>query len=151
MRENFEFALKASSGEYVIFFGDDDGIIPNQFNCLRNILLKYKPDALSWDFLTYVWPIKGYGKRTGGLRFVKKKTFGNVTQVNNKESKETLLNADFANESILPRIYHGCMSRHFLDTLISTKIDAITLQIREKEFYNNEKFKGTDLPIEYYV
>ena len=87
MRENFEFALKASSGEYIIFFGDDDGIIPNQFNCLRNILLKYKPDALSWDFLTYVWPIKGYGKKTGGLRFVKKKIFGNIIQVNNKESK----------------------------------------------------------------
>ena len=119
MRENFEFALKASSGEYVIFFGDDDGIIPDQFKYLRNILLKYKPDALSWDFLTYVWPIKGYGKKTGGLRFVKKKIFGNVNQVNNKESKETLLNADFANESILPRIYHGCMSRHFLDTLIN--------------------------------
>ena len=41
MRENFEFALKASYGEYVIFFGDDDGIIPDQFKYLRNILLKY--------------------------------------------------------------------------------------------------------------
>lgn len=119
MRANFEFALKASSGEYVIFFGDDDGIIPQQFKYLRYILEEHTPDALSWDFLTYVWPIKGYGKKTGGLRFVKKKIFGNVIQVNNKESKETLLNADFLNESKLPRIYHGCMSRHFLDTLIN--------------------------------
>ena len=69
MRANFEFALKASSGDYVIFFGDDDGIIPDQFKHLRYILEEHTPDSLSWDFLTYVWPIEGYGKKTGGLRF----------------------------------------------------------------------------------
>ena len=64
-----KFALKASSGDYVIFFGDDDGIIPDQFKHLRYILEEHTPDSLSWDFLTYVWPIEGYGKKTGGLRF----------------------------------------------------------------------------------
>ena len=119
MRENFEFALKASSGEYVIFFGDDDGIIPDQFKYLRTILLKYKPDALSWDFLTYVWPIKGYGKKAGGLRFINKKIFGDVIQSNSKACRTTLLNADFTINCLLPKIYHGCMSRNFLDSLIN--------------------------------
>ena len=47
MRANFENALKASSGDYVIFFGDDDGILPLQFKFLRNILEKHQPDTWS--------------------------------------------------------------------------------------------------------
>ena len=58
MRANFENALRASSGDYVIFFGDDDGILPLQFKYLRNILENHKPDALSWDFLTTLGQLK---------------------------------------------------------------------------------------------
>ena len=35
MRENFNFALKHSTGEYVIFLGDDDGIVPTSSNSLE--------------------------------------------------------------------------------------------------------------------
>ena len=119
MRANFENALKASSGDYVIFFGDDDGILPLQFKYLRNILEKHKPDALSWDFLTYSWPIKGYGKKTGGLRFEQRKIYGNVIKSSKKIYLETLLNAELDRDNYLPRIYHGCMSRKFLDKLVN--------------------------------
>ena len=119
MRANFENALKASSGDYVIFFGDDDGILPLQFKYLRNILEKHKPDALSWDFLTYSWPIKDYGKKTGGLRFEQRKIYGNVIKSSKKIYLETLLNAELDRDNYLPRIYHGCMSRKFLDKLVN--------------------------------
>ena len=121
MRANFEFALKASSGDYVIFFGDDDGIIPNQFKHLRYILEEHTPDSLSWDFLTYVWPIEGYGKKTGGLRFEFRKIYGNILRSNPKVYLETLLNAELQRDNYLPRIYHGCMSRKFLNTLVNKK------------------------------
>ena len=121
MRANFEFALKASSGEYVIFFGDDDGIIPQQFKYLRYILEEHTPDALSWDFLTYVWPIKGYGKKSGGLRFEFRKIFGSILKSGPKIYLETLLNAELQRDNYLPRIYHGCMSRNFLNTLVNTE------------------------------
>jgi len=119
MRANFENALKASSGDYVIFFGDDDGIIPQQFKFIRNILEKHKPDALSWDFLTYTWPIKDYAKKSGSLRFEHRKIYGNVIKSTKKIYLETLLNAELGRHNYLPRIYHGCMSRKFLDKLVN--------------------------------
>ena len=119
MRANFENALRVSSGDYVIFFGDDDGILPLQFKYLRNILEKYKPDALSWDFLTYIWPIKDYAKKTGGLRFEHRKIYGCIIKSTKKIYLETLLNAELGRQNFLPRIYHGCMSRTFLDKLVN--------------------------------
>src|SRR6056297_1629920 len=38
MRQNFEFAFHQSKGDYLIYFGDDDGILPGQFSFLRSIL-----------------------------------------------------------------------------------------------------------------
>ena len=121
MRANFENALKASSGDYVIFFGDDDGILPLQFKFLRNILEKHKPDALSWDFLTYTWPIKDYAKKKGSLRFEHRKIYGNVLKSTKKIYLDTLLNAELGRQNYLPRIYHGCMSRKFLDKLVNNE------------------------------
>ncbi len=119
MRANFENALRASSGDYVIFFGDDDGILPLQFKFLRNILEKHKPDALSWDFLTYTWPIKDYAKKSGGLRFEHRKIYGKTIKSTKKIYLQTLLNAELERQNFLPRIYHGCMSRKFLDKLVN--------------------------------
>ena len=119
MRANFENALKASSGDYIIFFGDDDGILPLQFKFLRNILEKHQPDALSWDFLTYTWPIKDYAKKKGSLRFEHRKIYGHVIKSTKKIYLETLLNAELGRQNYLPRIYHGCMSRKFLDKLVN--------------------------------
>ena len=119
MRANFENALRASSGDYVIFFGDDDGILPLQFKYLRNILENHKPDALSWDFLNYTWPIKDYAKKSGGLRFEHRKIYGGIIKSTKKIYLETLLNAELGRQNFLPRIYHGCMSRTFLDKLVN--------------------------------
>ena len=49
MRENFNRALNESSGDYVIVFGDDDGIVPKQFKYLRQLLETHRPDGLSWN------------------------------------------------------------------------------------------------------
>ena len=48
MRQNFEFGLSASSGDYVSMIGDDDGFLPGQFPSLRRILEERRPDVLSW-------------------------------------------------------------------------------------------------------
>ena len=65
MRQNFENGMRQVTGDYVIFFGDDDGILPGQFRFLRRLLEERQPDALSWSLPTYGWPIEGFGKRTG--------------------------------------------------------------------------------------
>ena len=41
-------------------------------------------------------------------------------------------------------------SDKYLDTLLSSDCDGITYQVREKEFYNNEAFKNSELSFSYY-
>ena len=46
MRENFNSAALKSTGDYIIFFGDDDGILPGQFKYLRRILEEHRTDGI---------------------------------------------------------------------------------------------------------
>jgi len=135
MRQNFEFALGQSTGDYVIFFGDDDGILPGQFPVLRRILETQKPDALSWDFPVFGWPVPGYGVKTGGLRFLRKSTFGAPYHLDRdarlRAVEQGLMNAMYP----MPGIYHGCMSRAYLDQLACA--DGTYFGARSPDVYMN--------------
>jgi glycosyl transferase family 2 len=123
MRENFNFALSQSSGEYVIFFGDDDGIVPGQFKFLRRLLETYRPDGISWNRATYGWPIKGYGRKTGGVRFYRHGTYGKPYPYDPKtRNLDALLGCELSRLwPVTPNIYHGCVSRAFLDNVAPSK------------------------------
>lgn len=135
MRQNFEFALGQSTGDYVIFFGDDDGILPGQFPVLRRVLEDCAPDALSWDFPVFGWPVPGYGVKTGGLRFLRKSTFGTPYQLDRdvrlRAVEQGLMHALYP----MPGIYHGCMSRAFLDRLVTA--DGICFGSCSPDIYIN--------------
>ncbi|MBL4750499.1 MAG: glycosyltransferase family 2 protein [Amylibacter sp.] len=123
MRENFNRALHESSGEYVIFFGDDDGIVPGQFKYLRQLLEAHRPDGISWNRATYGWPIKGYGKKTGGIRFYKNSTYGTPYLYNpNTKNIDALMGCRLGQLfPVTPNIYHGCVSRAYLDKMAPSK------------------------------
>lgn len=114
MRENFNHAFMASTGEYLVYFGDDDGILPKQFKFLRAILEQYKPDGASWERLTYGWPIEGYGKKTGGVRIVKSNIFGIPRAYQGAQNRDNLLACRLDKLCPMPEIYHGCISRDYL-------------------------------------
>jgi hypothetical protein len=117
MRQNFEFALGHVTGDYVIFFGDDDGILPGQFPLLRRILEDRRPDALGWDFPVYGWPIEGYGSRVGGLRFRRDAFFGLPQDLDVAARLRAVEAGRLDRLHPLPALYHGCMSRDFLRRL----------------------------------
>lgn len=123
MRQNFELGLRSSTGDYVIMFGDDDGIIPGQFPMLRDILQRHKPDTLSWNFLTYGWPINGYGTKVGGVRLMRDNCFGAPVQIDPSERLRQLEEGHSDISRPLPLLYHGCMSRDYLDRLRGTEGD----------------------------
>lgn len=120
MRENFNRAFMASSGDYILFFGDDDGILPGQFKYLRSLLETHKPDGVSWGRRTYGWPVPGYGKKTGGIRLHRNNSFGSVYEYEAEKSRNDLLACNLSDMMPIPEIYHGCISRNFL---ISTSLD----------------------------
>jgi len=122
MRENFNIAALASTGDYIIFFGDDDGILPKQFRYLRRILEEYHPDGISWQKSSYIWPNDETGKKFGGkkagqIRLYGKRTFGLPNAYNPKEKfSDDLMNCRLKSfTSMTPNIYHGCVSRKYLE------------------------------------
>lgn len=55
MSRNWEFALNNASGDYVLFVGDDDGLMPDVFDELNSILQDGQIDSLSWKKPMYYW------------------------------------------------------------------------------------------------
>ena len=136
MRENFNNALKHSSGEYVIFFGDDDGIVPSQFKYLRALLETHRPDGLSWCRATYGWPIKGYGIKTGGVRFYRHSSFGRPFFYDPKVANlDALMGCQLSClMPVTPNIYHGCVSRDYLNKTAPNSGDYFDSAIPDVNF-----------------
>ncbi|WP_422040716.1 glycosyltransferase family 2 protein [Roseibium sp.] len=117
MRQNFQFALDRASGDYILFIGDDDAVLPGQFPALRTILETHRPDSLSWPRLTYRWPEDTSTKKFGRVLMTDGNTFGAVRKVGAREPKEALLSASVTWDDSFPALYHGIVSRACLDRL----------------------------------
>jgi len=57
MSDNFEFALSyVKPRGYVIYLGDDDGLLPNAIYDINALLLKTGAQVLRWNVASYFWP-----------------------------------------------------------------------------------------------
>ncbi len=56
MYENWELAVSQASGEYVILFGDDDGLMPHALKVLNDLLKKSLFKVIAWNRIHYHWP-----------------------------------------------------------------------------------------------
>lgn len=56
MSENWEFALQHVTGDFVMYLGDDDGLLPNACTDVASILNFTKAKALIWNKPNYNWP-----------------------------------------------------------------------------------------------
>ncbi len=115
MRQNFQFALDHATGDYVVFFGDDDGIFPRQFPMLRSILERERPDGLSWSLPTYGWPAKDHLNRPSGVRFRRKTSYGQIEQIDVAARKVATESCNLRNFNYYPRLYHGAASKDYLE------------------------------------
>jgi len=59
MNDNFECALEASSGKYVIFIGDDDAIVPGAIAKIAALIASKQPRVIAWKCARYFWPMAG--------------------------------------------------------------------------------------------
>ncbi len=117
MRENFQLALDHATGDYVIYIGDDDAVLPGQFAALRRILERDRPDSLSWEWLGYSWPADGGSRRTGRLTFDRQKFYGALSVVDLKPILGRLLAGAPPSGPVYPSLYHGVVSRDCLHRL----------------------------------
>jgi glycosyltransferase involved in cell wall biosynthesis len=68
MCDNYEFALHHASGEYVIFIGDDDAVMPDALSVLARAIRDGEAGCIyMWPLHIYDWPVAG---RPAGLAYL---------------------------------------------------------------------------------
>ena len=56
MSENWEYALGHVTGYFVMYLGDDDGLLPDACNDVANIISSTDAEAVIWNKPGYNWP-----------------------------------------------------------------------------------------------
>jgi len=111
MCDNYEFALEHAKGEYVIFIGDDDAIMPGAIDKLQ-ITIKNSPSLVyCWHKPLYTWPKNG------------QKAFAAYLFPDNYPSKIDL--KDLARKFVvklrggewLSSVYHSAVKKSILDIM----------------------------------
>ncbi|MEX1037197.1 MAG: glycosyltransferase [Sneathiella sp.] len=119
MRQNFEFALSHATGDYVIFIGDDDGVVPNGIATLRYLINKFHPDIITWRHITYIWPHIEPAPTEGVLKFRYRDFCGPVYKLDPKQILLDFYRARITSYRDGANIYHGCVSRAVIDKIKS--------------------------------
>lgn len=115
MRQNFEFALSHSDGDYVIFIGDDDGVLANGLATVRYLIDRYQADVITWRHITYIWPTQGPVPVEGVLKFRSKDFCGPLLELNASRIFDEFCAGEKINYRDGANIYHGCVSRQVID------------------------------------
>lgn len=115
MRQNFEFALSHATGDYVIFIGDDDGVLPSGLAALRHLIENAQPDAIIWRHITYLWPNKTGGPVHGQLKFRCRDFCGPVYPLAPRALLDDLCQGNRMHYRDGLNIYHGCIARRVID------------------------------------
>jgi glycosyltransferase involved in cell wall biosynthesis len=117
MRQNFEFALSHATGDYVIFIGDDDGVVPNGIATLRYMIDKWQPDIITWRHITYIWPHMEPVPTDGILKFRYRDFCGPLYRPDPKQVFQDFCDAKLTNYRDGANIYHGCISRSIIEKI----------------------------------
>src|SRR5450432_1039111 len=56
MSDNWEFGISKATGEFIIIFGDDDGLVGGALTKIESIIRDTKADLVSWARVEYNWP-----------------------------------------------------------------------------------------------
>ena len=102
MSQNWEFALSHARGDWLGYIGDDDGILPDAVERLRQIVAETGVESVRARNGAYLWPAIAGESR--GLLTVP--TGGNVTVKDSRRVLSRVLHG-FAPYPTLPMLYHG--------------------------------------------
>ena len=114
--ENSTKAILNSTGEYVCFIGDDDGVTRHIVDCVK--WMKGKGiEILKSEYALYKWPSfpNGRMKLSSSVSFHDYK--GKVVEVNNKKALKKLLKSGITGLRNMPKVYNGIVKRATLDRI----------------------------------
>ena len=111
--KNSDYAVRNSSGEYVCFIGDDDGVSKYIVDCCK-WMQDNKIDVVYPDGYYYYWPDAHTSERYKGSMRWSEMDYRMVIRDSQQELIK-LLNDGIITDGILPRLYHGIVKRSVLD------------------------------------
>lgn len=114
---NADLAILNSSGEFICFIGDDDGVTKYIIECAK-WMKKNRIDVVVPSTIAYTWPDYNdlYGiNYSGKLQY--KKITNKITPVDTKKCLIDLMNRGFIDRGNLPLSYHGIVSRSIMDKI----------------------------------
>lgn len=116
---NSDYAILNSTGEYVCFIGDDDGVTRYIIDCVNwmkvNDIEVVVPSTVAYNWPDYVNSITG--NIAGTLSF---KPFENKAKIISPiDVLYEIMNRGFINRGNLPLVYHGIVKRAVLDKIYS--------------------------------
>lgn len=114
MVDNWEFALQHARGEYVIYIGDDDGIMPGAINHLQRLIESRPYPVYSWKFHEYTWPIDG---RSAVIDSIALAT--GTSELDLKKLARFAVKCGGWRSHLLPGLYHSLVSRRILEEVKS--------------------------------
>ena len=114
---NVDKAILNSTGEYVCFIGDDDGVLPNIIEC-ASWMKQSQIDALRPAVTIYNWPdfIDSSGEQIAGALLHDTFT-GEVKVLNVLTELQQLAKRGFRHIYTLPKVYQGIVKRSCLDKI----------------------------------
>lgn len=117
MSANWEFGLSKTSGQYVTFIGDDDGLMPYALRELARLVIQYEePKAVHWTPAYYYWP--NIAARGAANYMILPLT----RSINRHSGRERL--KQFARReidwSLLPTLYNSVIHRSLIERHIAT-------------------------------
>ena len=120
---NSDLAVRNSTGEYVCFIGDDDGVSKYILDCCK-WMKKNGVECVVPEGYSYNWPdanelaaVKGL--EWGGTLFWKKPS-KEIRIVKTKDALQKLLDKGCTVRSVLPVLYHAVVKRSALDRIWDT-------------------------------
>jgi hypothetical protein len=110
---NYEFALEQARGEYVVFIGDDDAVIPGAIDDLLELLVRCeKPTIHMWPLHTYDWPANGRSAHVAYLAPVLARS-----ELDLKSKALRVISQGGWKYYELPSPYHAAIPRAILDSV----------------------------------
>ena len=115
MCDNYEFALERARGDYVIFIGDDDAVVPNAIDHLLSLFRTAREKLIHmWPLHTYDWPVADRKGRVAYLAPVRA-----PSEMDLKAKARFVMRKGGWKYYELPSPYHAAIPRYLLDKIRS--------------------------------